>query len=361
MEAEHSDFAAHSRLPDDVLRDTVYSTRSTVHPDYRGGGLFSLLVYLGAREGRMRGRRWVAAFIESAAASGCKFTGALDLKQVPRRHERGRDGEFELVAVAEDVNYTMSNCFAQIPERFHPYLREHIFADEIVAEVKQGARRFYGGPWFKAVEAGSLTRRQYVTTVAEIHAYVRWTTRLLGIAIGLSADPELRRHYVNHLSGELDHEVMLENDLAYLGVDVDYVRERMSPSEHIRTFMSVQESLCTGPRRDPSLFLAAPFAAESLSAFLEKEFIEALSKNIASWGVADPRRAMSFITSHAEFDGGAHGHWEAIRRILPGHIKGEYELREFLSIIRLAQNSLLGAFSSFVEGTDIFAAMPQET
>src|SRR5262245_37462040 len=50
VEAEHSDFAVHTRLPEDVLRDTMFSTRSTVHPDYRGGGLLSLLIYLGSRE-----------------------------------------------------------------------------------------------------------------------------------------------------------------------------------------------------------------------------------------------------------------------------------------------------------------------
>ncbi len=82
---------------------------------------------------------------------------------------------------------------------------------------------------------------------------------------------------------------MLEHDIAHLGFDVDYVRHRMVPSEHIRAFMQLQESLCTGPRRDPSLFLAAPFAAEAPSGFLTKEFIEQLSRTIASWGVTDPR------------------------------------------------------------------------
>ncbi|WP_406694505.1 hypothetical protein V5E97_25870 [Singulisphaera sp. Ch08] len=359
--AERSNFAAHTRLPEKVLRETMVSTRSTVHPDYRGNGLFSLLVYLAGREGRMQERRWLAAYMEPGMAAGRKVSGARNLEKVASRRVEGRDGSYEVVTIAEDVNYVMSNSFRRIPEHLHPYLRETFFVDEVVGEVMSGARRFYEGPWFKAVENGELTRRQYITTLAEMHTYVRWTTRLLGTVIGITSDPELRKHYLRHLGGEIDHEVMLENDIDQLGFDVDYIKNHHSPSEHIRTFMSLQESLSFGPRRDPSLFLAAPFAAEALSAFLKKEFVEKLSRNIASWGVDNPSRAMTFITSHADFDGGTDGHWEAMRRILHRHLKGERELREFLSIVRLAQNSLLRAFSSFVEGTDIFAASPLES
>jgi hypothetical protein len=361
VEAERSDFALYTRLPEGVLRDTTLSTRSTVHPDYRGGGLLSLLIYLGCREGRMWGRRWLAAFLERGMVPGRKVSGVVDLEKVPPRRVMGRDGHYDVLATAMDVNYVMSNCFRRIPDHLHPYLREHFFVDEVVTEVMGGARRFYEGPWFKAVEKGELTRWQYFKTLAEMHIYVRWTTRLLGTVIGITPDAELRRHYIHHLGGEIDHEVMLENDIAHLGFDVDYVRYHMSPSENIRAFMALQESLCSGLRRDPCLFLAVPFAIEALTAFLTQEFISHLSSNIASWGVVAPGRAMTFLTSHIRSDGGTDGHWDAARQILHRHLKGERELQEFLSIVRLVQQSLSRAFTSYARETDIFAALPQET
>jgi hypothetical protein len=360
VEAERSDFATYTRLPEGVLRDTMLSTRSTVHPDYRGTGLLAVLVYLGAREGRMRARRWLAGFLERGMTPGRKVTGAIDLEKVPPRRVRGRDGYYDVVAAAGDVNYTMSQCFRRIPDVFRPYLREHFLAEEVVAAVMKGARRFYEGPWFRAVEKGELTRWQYFRTLANMHIYVRWTTRLLGAVIGIAPDPELRGHYIRHLRGEIDHEVMLEGDITHLGFDVDYVRNHMSATEDIRAFMSLQESLCTGPRRDPSLFLAVPLAIEALTAFLTREFLGQLSENIASWGVGDPSRAMTFITSHVRTDGGTDGHWDATRRILHRHLAGERELQEFLSIVRLVQDSQHKAFTSYATETDIFAASPRE-
>jgi hypothetical protein len=360
VEAEHSDFAPHTRFPPDVLRDTMLTTRATVHPDYRGAGLFALLMYLGAREGRVRGRRWMAGYLDRRkVVPGGRVIGAAALDQVPPRRVRGRGGEYEVVATAADVNYAMSKCFRRVPEGLHPYLREHCFADEIVTSVVGGARRFHAGPWFGAVADRALTRTQYVRTLANMHAYVRWTTRLLGAVVGITPDRDLRRHYIRHLRGEIDHEVMLERDLGHLGADVDYVKHHMSPTEDIRTFMSLQEALCTGPRRDPSLFLAIPFAVEALSGFLTQEFLGRLAENIASWGVADPAPAMTFLTSHVGTDGGDDGHWDAARQILHRQVRGEGDLQEFLSIARLAQDCQHRAFTSYVTETDIFAASPR--
>jgi len=192
-----------------------------------------------------------------------------------------------------------------------------------------------------------------------MHIYVRWTTRLLGTVIGVTSDRELRRHYIRHLQGEIDHEIMLERDIAHLGYDVDFVKHHMSPTEDIRAFMSLQESLCTGPRRDPSLFLAVPLAIEALTAFLNQEFLGQLSENIAAWGVNDTSRAMTFLTSHIRTDGGTDGHWDATRQILHHYLEGERELQEFLSIVRLVQESQHKAFTSYATTTDIFVAAPR--
>jgi hypothetical protein len=67
---------------------------------------------------------------------------------------------------------------------------------------------------------------------------------------------------------------------------------------------------------------------------------------------------MTFITSHTRSDGGTDGHWEAARKILPNCLKGEKELQEFLSIVRLAQDLLDRSFTANAQATDIYSASP---
>jgi hypothetical protein len=356
--AENSDFAIHTGLSDDVLRDTIVSTRSTVHPDYRGSGLLSLLIYLGARAGRMQGRRWLAGFIEPGMSPGRKVSGVKDLPNVPPRRVKGRDREYEVICAAIEVNQGMFNCFERIPEPLQVYLREHFFTDEIVTAVMAGAKSFYEGAWFRAIQEGTLTRWQYLCSLAQMHQYVRWTTRLLGAVVGITMDRDLRRHYLRHLDGEVDHELMLENDIRHLGGDVDYVKHGMPPADDILAFMALEESLCTGPRRDPALFLAVPFAMEALGAFLTQDFFRRLSATIESWRVSSPARAMTFLAVHASEDGGADGHWDAARRILHRYVTSEKALAEFLSIIRVIHDNMDRAFTVIATSTDIFAAKP---
>jgi hypothetical protein len=359
VKAEHSDFAAHSQLADEVLRDTMLSTRSTVHPDYRRRGLLSLLIYLGGREGRMAGRRWLAGYLERGTTPGKKVTGAVELSHVPPRRVWGRHGEYEVVATAAETDPVLSNCFEHLPQELKQYLREHCFAEEIVAQVMSGARRFYESPWCRAAESGTLTRWQYLRTLAEMHLYVRWTTRLLGTVVGICADASLRRHYLRHLEGEIDHEVQLEHDIAELGGDLDFINRRMAPADDIRAFMALQESLCSGLRRDPQLFMAVPFAMESLTAFLTQEFLDRLAATIASWGVDAPREAMTFLACHIQSDGGVDGHWDAARQILSQYVCDEAKLQEFLSTVRLVQSLIERAFTSFTMAPDLFAARPR--
>jgi hypothetical protein len=355
VKAELSDLGRYTGFDEDTLRQTMVSTRSTVHPEYRGAGVFALLVYLAAREARLSGRPWVAAFVEPQAERDKFHFGALPLAQVQPRYISGRTGKYPIVACASDTNALAFRCFSRIPDNLRPYLRERLFVEELVQEVMRGSRCFYEGLWFKAVENCELTRWQYYTTLAQMHIYVRWTTRLLGTAIGITADRDLRKHFIQHLAGEIDHEVMLESDIRHLGFDVDYVKHDMTASEDIRAFMSLQESLCSGPRRDPSLFLAVPFAVEALTAFLTANFLKQLAHNVESWGIEEPERAMTFIASHTRSDGGTDGHWDTARRILHRHLKGERELQEFLSIVRLAQRSLHSAFTSWATQCDIFS------
>ena len=205
---------------------------------------------------------------------------------------------------------------------------------------------FHRTAFFQRTHDGTLTRDQYINSVANNHQFVRWTTRLLGRVVGITHERELRKHFIEHLKGEVDHEILLENDLRHLGADVDYVKNHMAPSPHIRQFMAIQESVAAF-HRNPTWFLAVPFSVESASAFLTSDFIDALKRCVAGWDIANPGRACTFLSSHISTDGGDDGHWEATRRILRHSCRTDADLQQMCAISRAVMNALTSAYDSY--------------
>src|SRR5690606_17039296 len=139
-----------------------------------------------------------------------------------------------------------------------------------------------------------LTREQYVYGLSNIYQFVRQTTRLCARAVAYSTTTELRTHYIQHLNGEVNHELIIERDLTHLQEDVAYVRDFMAPNGPTQEFMAIQESLI-GYHHDPVLMMASPLAAEGVSAHLDEAFVVALKDCIGSWGVERPERAAKFF------------------------------------------------------------------
>ena len=170
-------------------------------------------------------------------------------------------------------------------------------------------------------------------------------------AAGLSADRELRNHYLHHLAGEIDHEIQIEGDLAYLGADVDYVREYMSPSVDVGHFMGVQEGI-VGFRADPFLLLAVPIAIESLTAHLPDSFLIDLEANIRGWGYDEPSKATRYLRTHIPVDGGADGHWERTGRAISRFVKTEPETQRFVGVVRMVIIAMDRALRRYVRDPD---------
>jgi hypothetical protein len=223
----------------------------------------------------------------------------------------------------------------------------HLFLDKV------GQTSF-----FRAVDSGTLTREQYVYSLMQMHLFVRYTTRLLGRCVGHSPTTELRTHFISHLKGEINHEIIIEKDLAHLGEDVAYVKELAQPNLPTREFMCTQES-AIGFYEDPILLLAAPLTAEGVSGHLGQLFMEKLNACVASWGVKEPTKATHFLGSHIEFDSGDDGHWQGNLDLLAQYLKTEPELRRFISMLRVCVDATLRQWDSYVSDVDLFSAQPQ--
>ena len=219
-------------------------------------------------------------------------------------------------------------------------------------EVAETVRRWLtnGREWglFRAVHARTLTRRQYVYALSNIYQFVRHTTRVLARCITYSDTTEMRSHFIHHLNGEINHELIIEHDLKNLGEDLSYVVKDMAPNGPTQEFMAIQESLI-GFYQDPILLMASPMAAEGVTAHLDQEFVDNLHECMRKWNVPVPEKTSKFFVSHMSADGGEDGHWKGTVDFLAKCLTDEAKHQFFLRSMRNSMSGTERLYNSFIE------------
>lgn len=219
-------------------------------------------------------------------------------------------------------------------------------------EVAETVRRWLsnGREWglFRAVHARTLTRRQYVYALSNIYQFVRHTTRVLARCIAFSDTTDMRSHFIHHLNGEVNHELIIEHDLKNLGEDLSYVCQHMAPNGPTQEFMAIQESLI-GFYQDPVLLMASPMAAEGVTAHLDQAFVDGLHDCMRKWNVPVPEKASKFFVSHMSADGGEDGHWEGTVNFLAKCLTDEGKHQFFLRSMRNSMSGTQRLYDSFVD------------
>ena len=355
MFADESDFSEFSGIHPEFLRNAIFSSRSVVASHARNRGVVSLLLYVAMRWGRMHGRRHGVGYVEVGEPTAQRILGCKEIPRCPRRKVQGADGKFyDVIATYGSLDYAAQRCFLSMTKTIKEFVCRELMPEEIVAAARRGIDSAYDNLWFKRVVDGTLTRNQYGEAIANLHQYVRWTTRLLAQVISATDDPVLRGHFIEHLKGEIDHERLLERDLAAIGWDVDWVINHMAPAPDILQFMTVQQSLVSF-ERDPVLFLTVPLVAEGLSAFMDPAFVDALESCVKVWGIANPRAATKFIRSHVGTDGGDDGHWASVQNVLAHSLSDEAQLQKGLALIQSISGAMNRAYSGYVSTPDLGA------
>ncbi len=350
--AEKSSFAAISHLSDGQLSRSVVIEQAFVEPGYAGLDVLGTLLYFALRRARLWDRPSVVAYLDDAKAPIAELLDLRPLERLPVVLAAGAS----LVPVYQRLDIAMHRACRAAGAQGLPILRAY-FVDEAVETLEGLVDKLFATPWFRGIYDGTLSREQYVCSLSNFHTFVRFTTRLLARAVALSDEPDLRAHFINHLSGEINHEVIIEKDLQGLGVDVDYVVNAMVPNVPTQEFMVVQESMI-GFYQDPILFMAAPFAAEGFAARLDQRFIDCMAGCASKWGIAKPKQVIAFLASHVHFDGGDDGHWALTRDILEHHIQDDVRLQRFLNAVRLAMNGFIRCYTSYAETVAISSATP---
>lgn len=235
---------------------------------------------------------------------------------------------------AEQIKHSIFHAFNFCDAAQQQFIQT-FFVREIVATFQHWLSHFFTESWFRAVHSESISKKQYIATLFHAHQFVRHTTRLAARCVTLCDNRELRNHYLNHLKGEINHELIIESDLKALGVDVEYLLTEDVPNAVSSEFMVVQESV-TAYRQDPIAMLACPFAAEGMTANISHDFVDHLYVAIRKWGIEKPESVARFLTSHMKTDGGDDGHWMYVIMRLDQFIRTEKQLQVFLATFHLA-------------------------
>ena len=351
--AEQSTTLARFKLPVAALSRCVFV--SDVWLDGGVDGALPAVLYAALRRGRIWDRAVVCTMALDESSHDPKSAARLcDLRPLPKL-PTVETGRAKWIPSAQRVDIAIHRVWTE-GARFQAFHSEQ-FEAEAVETLQRWIDRFFKSPWFESIRNGTLTKEQYVYCLSNQHQFVRWTTRLIGRAVSCSHDRLMRNKWLDHLQGEINHEVIIEKDLAGLGEDVDYVVGAMQPIVPNLQFMVGQESAIAF-HEDPVLFIASPFVAEGFTARLDKEFIEILRSNAKSWGIENPKHVTAFWASHVEYDGGDDGHWDHSRRVLRIYLKTERDLQRFLNAQRLACEAFLRSYTAYIEDLAIFAASP---
>jgi hypothetical protein len=352
--AESAGFCALTGLSEAALDGSIRLGDVYVAGDAPAGTL-PILLYLLLRRGRIWGRHTVISYAELDVLGSER--DVVEWQRLPHLPPLAAPGaSAALMAVAQRLDIAIHKAEQASLAAGQEFLKQ-FFVPEAVETLDLHLDRFFRTEFFTAVYESRLSRQQYIYSMSNLHQFVRYTTRLIGRAVGLSNDEELRNHWLAHLSGEINHEKIIEKDLAHLGADVDYVVRHMVPNVHNQEFMVMQESVI-GFHQDPVLFMAAPFAAEGWTARLDQRFMQGLETSVRSWGIENPRHVTSFLSSHINYDGGEDGHWEGTRKILGRYLDSDHTLQKFLNLVHLAMNAFERSYSSYVAEQRLWGALP---
>lgn len=254
------------------------------------------------------------------------------------------------------IEEVIHRTYEALPGADRDSVRE-TFPAQIEARLARHVKEFYAGPWVAAVKGRRLSLLQYLVTLENMHQYVRFTTRLLGRAVACSPSTKLRSHFARHLSGEVNHEILIERDLERLGRQTAYLREERYANPETRAFMVLEQSLVSF-ECDPVLFAACPLAAEGITAHMDRAFLADLRACVAKEKPEVAEKATVFFAAHIESDGGDDGHWASTMKLLHEHLPSEQKLGEMLTILELAARSFTLAFDANVTDYGLFGGTP---
>ncbi len=309
-----------------------------ISPNYAVSEAAPLALYCGIKDARIYGKDIVLTIKDKQGSFPIMtFLKGSQIKEI----------ENNKLLIGQRIEYTLLKLSDELPANSNDFITAE-FVKDMYKMFFTWYDKFNQGTWVQSINNRTITKNQYISTLYNLHSYVKYTTRICARAVAHSDDKFLRNNYIDHFREEINHETLIEKDLVQLGEDVDYLKDYYIPNSKTKAFMILQESTI-GFYNDPVLLLACPFVAEGISAHFKIELLDNLEETIKGWGIKDAEKAMRFLNSHVKFDGGEDGHWEDVIKVLPLYIKTEHDRQKFISIAKFGMDALYNSFNSNVD------------
>lgn len=255
---------------------------------------------------------------------------------------------------AQRLEYAIHLAYEQCDISQRDFIQSY-FIHEILDSFEIWLTTLFQDSWFTAIKTQTISKEQYIASLFNLHQFVKHTTRLAARCVAMCENRDLRNHYIYHLKGEVNHEVIIESDLRALRADVNYLLHSHVPHTATAGFMVLQESI-TGFKRDAVLMLACPFIAEGMTANIGYDFVENLFETIRNWGIKSPESVSRFLTSHMKTDGGDDGHWLRVINRIDEFVHTENQMQEFINMLRLAMSSYAHGLNANIDDLELWRA-----
>ncbi len=351
IEAEHSLFQQLTNIDSKFLDKSAFIESIWLSDEAdQTGEIAAATLYFTLRRARIMERDNIITLVPSMAHP---IVTLLRLEVLPNVGKVIIDGN-EYIAVAQRLKYSIYNAYQQVHGEILDTIKTNI-KGEVLEMYRKWVEGFFKGPWASAIRDHTLSKEQYIYSLFNLHQYVRQTTQHLGRCIALAPTIELRNHFIYHLRGEVNHELIIENDLEHLSADVNYLKYLHTPHHATKEFMVVQESTI-GFYQDTVLMLACPLAAEGMTSYITPDFLDDLYETIAGWGTEKPKKAAGFLTSHVNTDGGDDGHWINVVNMIERYVRTEEDLQRFLSVAHCAMVSFERGFNVIIDDMMLWSA-----
>lgn len=342
--ALHSEMQNTYQLTDHQVKNVIVLHAPTFSSEDASDSMLALLSYFALRQARIMG-------CEHAIQEISNHPSSIEMRKIIHLESLSHSPAL----YAQKINYAMYHAYNHCTQLQRDFIRHH-FAHEILDTFHSWVLHLFQESWFTAVKTRTLSKEQYVSTLFNLHAFVKHTTRLAARCVAVCDSRELRNHYINHLKGEINHEVIIESDLKGLHADTDYLIHHYVPAAATAEFIVLQESIVAF-RQDAVMMLACPFVAEGMTANISSRFVTDLHATIQSWGVKSPESVSRFLTSHMKTDGGDDGHWIRVIMMMDKYIHTEQHMQQFLNVLKLAMNGYAHGLNANIDDMGLWESV----
>ncbi len=269
VRAESSAFAELARLSPARLDQSIALEAVWLSRDADAAELLPGLLYAALRTGRIWARTAVVSYLENLDTPVGQTAHLETLRRAPRVSVGGKEMEPVAQLLEVGLHHAAQACSPATWAVIQPTL-----VDEVLATLKGWFPKVFEGAWAQSILNGTLSRERSISTASRTctttSARRRGTSRR---AIAHSDDRRLRNHFIEHLKGEINHELHIERDIRQLGVDPDYVIHHSVASTATKEFQAIQEATI-GFYQDSVILMACPLAAEGVTAQINEHFLE---------------------------------------------------------------------------------------